>query len=404
MITKASQDMNISKNLTGMKFGRLTVISKAPSILGGKTVKRYWGAWNCKCDCGNLLIVKTTHLNKKQVRSCGCLVSQYGLSLKPGQKINRLTTISYKRGKWFCYCDCGNYIEISTDNLTSGNTKSCGCLKSEVSSKNSDKLIAGRRQYDPKTSSARRVWKSYCYRDIFCDLSFAEFLKISQQNCFYCGISPNIEYNFFKTVSSRGSEKAKLEGTFIYNGLDRIDSLKNHTLNNVVPCCYECNRAKNNRSVNDFLIWINSLKVNEFNIPQIISKSLPEKGSLLTSIKCIYKPGYNDGDLTLEEFYYLSQLPCFYCGAMTSNIFNKAKIDKKASQNAKDSGDFIYNGLDRIDPQLNHIHDNVVPCCKYCNFAKSNLSLIKFNEWIGRIQGFQKTKNPENSGFLLGVF
>ena len=32
---------------------------------------------------------------------------------------------------WLCQCDCGNIIEVSGNNLRSGHTKSCGCLKLE---------------------------------------------------------------------------------------------------------------------------------------------------------------------------------------------------------------------------------------------------------------------------------
>lgn len=379
-------------NLIGMRFDKLLVISKAKSILGGQKIKRYWGAWNCKCDCGNLIIVKTIDLNRGNVKSCGCLYHLYGKSYKPGQKINRLTTISYSNGKWICLCECGNHIEVLTKNLKS-NTKSCGCLKSEISFKNSHKLISGRRKYEPQIASARRIWKSYCYKDKLCNITFEQFLLISQQNCFYCGMKPNTKYNYFNTISSNSSQKAKTEGLFIYNGLDRIDSSKSHTSDNVVACCYNCNRAKNNRSVTDFLSWVVSLNNNfDFNKLQINLINMPSKGSLLTSINCVYKPGYNNGDLTIEEFYFLSQQPCYYCNSLPNNLFNKAKTDKKSSQKAKDNGNFIYNGLDRIDSTQSHNKNNVVPCCKYCNFAKNKLTLIEFQVWINKIQQHQKTK------------
>lgn len=59
-----------------------------------------------------------------------------------GQRFGKLTVIkdSGKRVNhkvmWLCQCDCGNQIEVSGDNLKSGNTKSCGCLRKEKSSKN----------------------------------------------------------------------------------------------------------------------------------------------------------------------------------------------------------------------------------------------------------------------------
>lgn len=31
-----------------------------------------------------------------------------------------------------CQCECGNKVEVKTSNLKSGNTKSCGCYKSDM--------------------------------------------------------------------------------------------------------------------------------------------------------------------------------------------------------------------------------------------------------------------------------
>jgi hypothetical protein len=51
-----------------------------------------------------------------------------------GRKFGKLTTVGmvgkYKRmAVWRCKCECGEYTEVVICNLTSGNTKSCGCLK-----------------------------------------------------------------------------------------------------------------------------------------------------------------------------------------------------------------------------------------------------------------------------------
>lgn len=52
-----------------------------------------------------------------------------------GQTFGRLTALEYKEnGKWLCQCQCGNTTEVFTENLTSGHTKSCGCLKDKASS------------------------------------------------------------------------------------------------------------------------------------------------------------------------------------------------------------------------------------------------------------------------------
>ena len=36
-----------------------------------------------------------------------------------------------KRTMWLCKCDCGNEVEVRSDQLRGGITKSCGCLHIE---------------------------------------------------------------------------------------------------------------------------------------------------------------------------------------------------------------------------------------------------------------------------------
>lgn len=52
-------------DLTGQKFGRLTVIRKAD---GSK--------WHCVCDCGKEKDVRSDHLKEGRVKSCGCFNSE----------------------------------------------------------------------------------------------------------------------------------------------------------------------------------------------------------------------------------------------------------------------------------------------------------------------------------------
>ena len=58
-------------DLTGMKFGRLTVIGKAPGeYISGKTRR---SVWECRCECGNTKTVIGANLRAGLTRSCGCL-------------------------------------------------------------------------------------------------------------------------------------------------------------------------------------------------------------------------------------------------------------------------------------------------------------------------------------------
>jgi hypothetical protein len=57
-----------AKDLTGRKFGRLTVVSYAGRSDDGRIM------WLCKCSCGNTKTVMTQSLTSGDTRSCGCLL------------------------------------------------------------------------------------------------------------------------------------------------------------------------------------------------------------------------------------------------------------------------------------------------------------------------------------------
>lgn len=59
------------KDLTGQRFGRLTVISKCDKNDIGKSYS--YTCWKCKCDCGNIIITPSRSLLSGDSKSCGCL-------------------------------------------------------------------------------------------------------------------------------------------------------------------------------------------------------------------------------------------------------------------------------------------------------------------------------------------
>ena len=113
-------------DLTGQKFGRLTVIKRVEN-------KGQYVCWLCECECGNKKIVKARCLTKGETLSCGCLKKETKEDLT-GQKFGRLTVIGQadrdKRNKvrWLCECECGNMTITYGYILKEGKTKSCGCL------------------------------------------------------------------------------------------------------------------------------------------------------------------------------------------------------------------------------------------------------------------------------------
>lgn len=59
------------KNLTNQKFGRLTVVEITNERTSGRHV-----VWKCICDCGNECYVNAASLTSGKTKSCGCLAKE----------------------------------------------------------------------------------------------------------------------------------------------------------------------------------------------------------------------------------------------------------------------------------------------------------------------------------------
>ena len=74
------------QDLSGMKFGKLTVIEK--DLERSKKGVAYW---KCQCECGNITSVNSSKLKNGYTKSCGCLRN------KPS--VHRIDYTNKKKGK-----------------------------------------------------------------------------------------------------------------------------------------------------------------------------------------------------------------------------------------------------------------------------------------------------------------
>lgn len=129
-------------DLTGQRFGKLLVLHLDEEFEKNRNNRQR--RWICQCDCGiikSIIGAELTRKNKSQ-KSCGCESKkrQYNfgkITFKDltNQKFGELTVLQ-KTGKnkynytiWLCQCSCGKQCEVTSRELLSGDTKSCGCLK-----------------------------------------------------------------------------------------------------------------------------------------------------------------------------------------------------------------------------------------------------------------------------------
>lgn len=122
-------------DISNQRFGRLIALYPTDKRSGNSIV------WHCKCDCGNECDISSQSLRSGLTQSCGCLNKERASETHKkdisNQRFGRLTALyptDKKSGSsivWHCRCDCGAECDIILSSLMSGNTSSCGCIKSK---------------------------------------------------------------------------------------------------------------------------------------------------------------------------------------------------------------------------------------------------------------------------------
>ena len=119
------------KDLTGRKFGKLTVV-RHYSFTKGKH------RWECSCDCGgpNTIVEGDALLYRNRTHCTNCTRTR--MKDMTGKKYGRLTVTKehgrdkYGQATWVCECDCGKEIITVGAYLRGGKIKSFGCYQKEM--------------------------------------------------------------------------------------------------------------------------------------------------------------------------------------------------------------------------------------------------------------------------------
>ena len=117
--------------MIGTQYEHLTVVAIDPKSPRG-------GVLICRCECGREKAIKRAVFLTGCYKSCGCMKGRKQRIDISGEKFGRLTAIAIsnersrpKRVVWECRCECGEIAYIRRTQLTTGTTKSCGCLQRE---------------------------------------------------------------------------------------------------------------------------------------------------------------------------------------------------------------------------------------------------------------------------------
>lgn len=151
-----------------------------------------------------------------------------------GKIFGRLTAVSIASTnpvKWKCICMCGKAVVRLRGNLTSGNTISCGCYRTEI--------IAKTKRLRPYEGLYHGLLRR-CRVSKRRAMTYEEFVSFTViHSCFYCG-DP---VRWAKHLSSG----------YAACNLDRKDNSLDYTAANCVVCCSPCNTMKSILQYDDFL-------------------------------------------------------------------------------------------------------------------------------------------------------
>lgn len=164
-------------DLTGQRFGRLTVIGRAEDKTYAN--KRYSVMWLCQCDCGKQVVKSSVLLRKGFSTSCGCDKGEKKIGFHEdlaGKRYGKLTVVSFippnqrenKNRSWLCRCDCGNMTQVNVTHLKTGHTTSCGCAVVEhIASVNRKYEFVSKRLYAVYKSMMNRCYnlKAHEYKN-----------------------------------------------------------------------------------------------------------------------------------------------------------------------------------------------------------------------------------------------
>lgn len=307
-------------DLTGKRFGKLLVLRKSE-----KKTTSHGCVWVCKCDCGKETYAGTNDLNSGNKKSCGCLrteVNHSRLADLTGKRFGRLVVVEKANGPnnrtlWHCRCDCGGETYSKPSDLTHGRTKSCGCLNLEHSV---------------------QIGKAHLINII--GKKFGKLTVVER-------IDDTLTY---RCKCDCGNEKI-VSGESLRGG---------HTKS--------CGCLKNEDPPNKIQDRETAMLKVEYGA---IKKRNRYKG-----FKTV---------LSFDEFSELVHKPCYYCGKQYSKEITDESHGPKEKRRIVSGHVLRISGIDRLDSTQGYVYDNCVPCCSVCNTAKLEMNVDDFRKWIRRV-------------------
>lgn len=143
-------------DLVGKRINELTVLRKLR--MKGRVY------YEVRCSCGKVFKTRRDSVTSQKTKSCGHLTQFKSKDLR-GRKFGRLKVVKKgginKEGRqlWRCRCECGEVTVATSNSLQRGNTKSCGCIRSEISKENKKHLMKWLKKDIVEGTSLRHIFR-----------------------------------------------------------------------------------------------------------------------------------------------------------------------------------------------------------------------------------------------------
>jgi hypothetical protein len=367
---------NNIKDITGQKFGLLTALR----YIETKNTHAYW---ECECECGNRIIADGSNLRRGHSTSCGCLLSE-NLKNKRFGRLLVLEKTDIKQADngyyWKCICDCGKEVLVPSHSLKSGNTQSCGCLRKDNTIKaagNRLKDITGQRfgklvvidkaARPEKGATNAQYWLCQCDCGNQKIISGKGLRKKDGTKSCGCLVK--------ETRNKHTDLTGKKFGRLLV--IKQNAKIGNHNMK-YWDCLCDCGNTKiiSGGSLRSGSTQsCGCLRSESAHLTNNIGDTKASFNYLYSSYKNSARIRNLDFQLDKETFKYYTKQECYYCGCEPEH----------EQKNKSKTGNYIYNGIDRIDNTKGYIEGNIVSCCSICNYAKHVVPQQEFFEWVQKV-------------------
>lgn len=165
------------------------------------------------------------------------------MKYKQGTIVAGLKVKEHLGRKLLCVCtQCDNEVTISLSSISrkvAANRIFC------------EKCLTRRYDDDYIYESALNDFKKKAKeRNLSWQLTYQQFVDMITKECHYCTAPP----------SSKRFRRMPWNSKVPINGIDRKNNMVGYEIDNCVPCCGICNRAKSSMSYEDFIMYINRIR------------------------------------------------------------------------------------------------------------------------------------------------